>query len=176
MKKMTLFILFLTFFFIMLFSGCLGTGSGLGGDICIIGIVGLVLFIILIAAIASGRKTVVETHYPPPQQMPPPPQQMPPQPVIVREKSNEDSKPDRRCPECGRVIPMDSIICPFCGKKFKNYFDEEEKIEKHEDKKEKKTFEKQYVENEKFKFCIKCGYKLDEEDLKFCPKCGAKLK
>jgi len=25
---------------------------------------------------------------------------------------------DRRCPGCGRVIPMDARICPYCGKKF----------------------------------------------------------
>jgi len=29
------------------------------------------------------------------------------------------SKPtDRRCPNCGRVIPMDARACPYCGKKF----------------------------------------------------------
>ncbi len=25
---------------------------------------------------------------------------------------------DRRCPACGRVIPMDARVCPYCGKKF----------------------------------------------------------
>ena len=25
---------------------------------------------------------------------------------------------DRRCPGCGRVIPMDARVCPYCGKKF----------------------------------------------------------
>lgn len=25
---------------------------------------------------------------------------------------------DRRCPNCGRVIPMDANICPYCGKEF----------------------------------------------------------
>ena len=28
----------------------------------------------------------------------------------------------RRCTNCGRDIPFDSIICPYCGKKFKDYF------------------------------------------------------
>jgi hypothetical protein len=25
---------------------------------------------------------------------------------------------ERRCPNCGRVIPNDARICPYCGKKF----------------------------------------------------------
>jgi len=28
---------------------------------------------------------------------------------------------DRRCPNCGRIIPFDSIICPYCGKRFETY-------------------------------------------------------
>ena len=28
---------------------------------------------------------------------------------------------DRRCPNCGRIIPFDSIICPYCGKKFETF-------------------------------------------------------
>jgi hypothetical protein len=24
----------------------------------------------------------------------------------------------RRCPNCGRPIPMDALICPYCTKKF----------------------------------------------------------
>jgi len=25
---------------------------------------------------------------------------------------------DRRCPNCGRGIPMDANVCPYCGKRF----------------------------------------------------------
>lgn len=25
---------------------------------------------------------------------------------------------DRRCPNCGRIIPMDARACPYCAKKF----------------------------------------------------------
>jgi len=25
---------------------------------------------------------------------------------------------DRRCPNCGRNIPMDATTCPYCAKKF----------------------------------------------------------
>jgi len=28
---------------------------------------------------------------------------------------------DRRCPNCGRVIPMDARVCPYCGKKFEEF-------------------------------------------------------
>ncbi len=28
------------------------------------------------------------------------------------------SSSDRRCPNCGRVIPMDARACPYCSKKF----------------------------------------------------------
>ena len=27
----------------------------------------------------------------------------------------------RRCPNCGRVIPFDSIVCPYCGKRFETF-------------------------------------------------------
>ena len=27
---------------------------------------------------------------------------------------------DRRCPACGRPIPMDASLCPFCCKDFRN--------------------------------------------------------
>lgn len=29
-----------------------------------------------------------------------------------------NKKSDRYCPECGRGIPFDANICPYCGKKF----------------------------------------------------------
>jgi len=28
------------------------------------------------------------------------------------------SSPDRRCPSCGRAIPDDARVCPYCGKNF----------------------------------------------------------
>ena len=28
---------------------------------------------------------------------------------------------DRRCPSCGRIIPFDSVVCPYCGKKFESF-------------------------------------------------------
>ena len=32
------------------------------------------------------------------------------------------SSNERRCPNCGRNIPFDSRICPYCGKKFDDFF------------------------------------------------------
>jgi hypothetical protein len=32
------------------------------------------------------------------------------------------SKTNRRCPNCGRDIPFDSRICPYCGKKFDDFY------------------------------------------------------
>ena len=28
---------------------------------------------------------------------------------------------DRRCPNCGRNIPEDSKVCPYCGKRFQEF-------------------------------------------------------
>jgi len=39
-------------------------------------------------------------------------------PVSAATKSGE---PDRRCPNCGRPIPFDANICPYCSKKFDDY-------------------------------------------------------
>lgn len=32
--------------------------------------------------------------------------------------SGGSSQPDRMCPSCGRPIPMDAQVCPYCGKRF----------------------------------------------------------
>lgn len=37
-------------------------------------------------------------------------------PPIGGEPKKVDS--DRRCPNCGRVIPFDAKTCPYCSKKF----------------------------------------------------------
>ena len=39
-------------------------------------------------------------------------QQMAPPPVQQQQYS------DRRCPSCGRAIPNDARVCPYCGKNF----------------------------------------------------------
>lgn len=42
-------------------------------------------------------------------------------PPIGGKKRKSITEPDRRCPNCGRVIPIDSNSCCYCGKKFKIY-------------------------------------------------------
>jgi len=37
------------------------------------------------------------------------------EPIIIK----QEQKPGGRfCPDCGRAIPFDANICPYCGKKF----------------------------------------------------------
>ncbi|MFH1101904.1 MAG: hypothetical protein V1726_07715 [Methanobacteriota archaeon] len=31
------------------------------------------------------------------------------------------SMPDRICPNCGRAIPTDAVVCPYCSKRFDTY-------------------------------------------------------
>ena len=38
--------------------------------------------------------------------------------VIRPPIGGEKKEPDRRCPNCGRAIPMDAKACPYCAKKF----------------------------------------------------------
>ncbi|UCD14701.1 MAG: hypothetical protein JSW60_04590 [Thermoplasmatales archaeon] len=51
---------------------------------------------------------------------------------------------DRYCPDCGRSIPFDANVCPYCGKKFKvNYpIDENVKTQKVVEAIEKASIEK----------------------------------
>lgn len=67
-------------------------------SICII-VVAIIAFIIFICIILwrfSGRKRV-EYH------------------TTTIEKS---SKSERYCPQCGRGIPFDAQLCPYCGRRF----------------------------------------------------------
>jgi len=40
--------------------------------------------------------------------------------LLVRGEEPKRSQ-ERRCPNCGRPIPMDARICPYCGKKFEEF-------------------------------------------------------
>ncbi|MFO8133466.1 MAG: zinc ribbon domain-containing protein [Thermoplasmatota archaeon] len=45
----------------------------------------------------------------------------PPEPSFYdkRQEGQEPGEDDRRrCPECGRNIPFDASVCPYCGKRF----------------------------------------------------------
>ena len=97
--------------------------------------------------------------------------------IYIHEKHKA---PDRRCTNCGREIPFDSMACPYCGKKFETFFKSEQKPippAKH-DKKSKEIEEKTKKEEETpastLNFCPECGTKL-EDNPKFCPECGTKI-
>jgi len=34
------------------------------------------------------------------------------------EELQQNTSPGRVCPACGRPIPMDAQVCPYCGKNF----------------------------------------------------------
>ena len=42
----------------------------------------------------------------------------PPERSFYEKKAEQPQPQDRNCPECGRPIPMDANVCPYCGKKF----------------------------------------------------------
>ena len=37
------------------------------------------------------------------------------------EKESYRKDEDGRCPNCGRVIPFDAKVCPYCSKKFEEF-------------------------------------------------------
>lgn len=146
----------------------IGRAASDTGTCCVLGVIGLALFIILIAYLLGHKKTVVTQQT----------SSLPP--VIIREESRSSEwnetkqEAERRCPSCGRVIPEYAIVCPFCGKEFKSHFKEEydDKEESEIEIEKEENFEES--EEETPKFCSKCGSKL-EEGLVFCTKCGKKL-
>jgi RNA polymerase subunit RPABC4/transcription elongation factor Spt4/uncharacterized membrane protein len=127
-------------------------------------IFGIIGFIVCIAGVVAPSK---KEHYKTDVSTPSPP-------VIIRAEPKEILKPDRRCPECGRIIPDDTKMCPYCGKKFKSYFREEKDLEESREDIEVKNKDK-LKKTKKPKYCSECGYKFEEEDLDFCPNCGNKL-
>ncbi len=44
----------------------------------------------------------------------------PPEPSHYEKQQQQGGQEDdrRRCPECGRNIPFDASVCPYCGKRF----------------------------------------------------------
>jgi len=144
-------------------------------------ILGIVGFIICIAGIAAPSKK----H----------------ESIVSDSKFKEISKSEKRCPECDKVIPMDTKICPYCGKNFEKIQqmpgqDIYQKVkdfkkpknekstqidtsakEKQDNKVDKNedTEQSKIKEKPKTKYCYECGAKL-EDSPKFCTSCGAKLR
>jgi predicted nucleic acid-binding Zn ribbon protein len=79
----------------------------------------------------------------------------------MKEKGNISLKQNsniRRCPNCGRPIPMDAKFCPYCSRNFNL---------------NKNDVREELVINTTF--CPTCGVKLDGTP-NFCFKCGYKLR
>ena len=95
-----------------------GNGDGTDGVsdsfdwMLIIGL--LVILVVIIAVIGVAVSASKRKQTPPPQQtyqQPPPP---PPAPVQQTQQSTPQSK---YCQSCGKSIPGDSLLCPYCGAK-----------------------------------------------------------
>ena len=39
----------------------------------------------------------------------------------IKPKHTTSKHEERFCPNCGRVIPLDARMCPYCSKKFEDY-------------------------------------------------------
>jgi len=82
MKKPVMLLIALMVISVVLLSGCTGPQDAVedAGTCCVLGIIGVVLFIILIAYLLGGKKTVVQT------------QQSAAPPVIIRETSKVEKE------------------------------------------------------------------------------------
>ena len=143
-----------------LFSGIGGAMSGGSDDasICCFTSTGI-LFIIGLAVLLMGRET-----------------------SGFASRGSTSTINERFCPNCGRVIPYTSNICPFCKKDFKAHLKDDK--DKSEEKEEVKSKMKGKSDREIFcsscgktipddsEFCAYCGEKFDNSDLKICKSCG----
>jgi len=82
-----------------IFSGIQGLGEG-----CCLIVVAIIVFIVVIAYLLGHKrnKTTITQQSQPNIQMP----------------VKSEQKPDRRCPKCGRSIPFNSVVCPYCKHDF----------------------------------------------------------
>lgn len=104
MKKTTILIISLLIVIIVSLSGCIQGQQNWANDAsscCLTFLIIIIVVIFLYAFLRGGnlRKTNIVTN--------------------VESKIDQDK---RWCPECGRSIPENAKICPYCGKKFNDFF------------------------------------------------------
>jgi len=81
----------------------------------------------------------------------------------------QTQKPVRNCPGCGKAIPDDAYMCPYCGKDL-TFSPQYLQTSKKETTAPNETIKKKGT-----KFCKNCGEQLDDED-KYCTNCGEKVR
>ena len=118
----------------------------------ICGIIGFIIFIFIVLAILNTSKNTKKM-------------------VEAQSSQSSSRSSDRYCPECGRAIPFDAEICPYCGKQFLSLKEEKKKPETDEKKKEKDDVNDR---SQKLTKCPFCGTE-NKPGSKFCKKCGKEL-
>ena len=71
------------------------------GIICTWPLILIGIIILIVGAILPEERTHVIQHQ---------------QPVVVQQQNPQSN---RYCPSCGRAIPFDVNVCPYCGKNFR---------------------------------------------------------
>jgi predicted small secreted protein len=104
MKKIPILLISLMVIAVGSLSGCIQTQQNWANDAsscCLTSLILIIALLLLYAFLRGGnlRKTNIVTN--------------------VESKTDENK---RWCPECGRSIPSDARICPYCGKKFNEFF------------------------------------------------------
>ena len=82
---------------------------------------------------------------------------------LLNPENKKEGRNGRYCPDCGRAIPFDVNICPYCSKNF-------------DDARKKnivKELQKEMEKNNKV-ICPSCGFE-NKLNSKYCKKCGAKI-
>lgn len=140
---------------------------------CCLAIIIAIAFVIFICVIlwrASGRKKV-EYH------------------TTTVDKYGKD---DRYCPNCGRSIPFDARVCPFCNKDFEaknennevkieeeqqnlvSRIEEERQIEKLKEQSGELAKSKKKGKSDRDFYCDACNRTIPD-DANICPYCGEKF-
>ncbi len=92
----------------------------------------------------------------------------------VEKKTKTKQKSDRYCPNCGRGIPFDAKVCPYCAKKFDSL---NQSIEDRKEVEIVESDEVEFIESDESnieKFCSDCGRTVPD-DARACPYCGEKF-
>lgn len=107
MKKYLILTLVSLIFLVFLFSGCTSTESAMaGGLLCfIIPIIGIIIFILIVAWLIGGGSKKTEVHY------------IPQQP-IQQQTQQHMSTQFKYCPNCRTQMPIHSKFCNECGFRF----------------------------------------------------------